>query len=862
VGVTALARRPALIAVALAALALVVTLQPRPPHPGSARPPEESGPYPSDWFYAQRAFPQAEIPYERWLAAVEQARVERAALGTQAAQSLVWQEIGPYNVGGRVTAIAAPPGGNPVYVGGAAGGVFKSVDDGVSFTPVFDAVGVFSIGAIAVDPTDPNVVYVGTGEANSSGDSYGGAGIFKSVDGGASWSFSGLGASRYIARIAVDPGNPQHLYAAAMGNLFTPGGERGVYRSQDGGASWQRVLFVNDSTGAGDVALKPGDASVVYAATWERRRTAFYRRAWGPGSGVWRSTDYGEHWTRLTNGFPTTSRVGRIALSAPTSQPGTVYAQVVDSTGNGLGFYRSTDDGASWTRRDVGGFTGYFGGFGWYFGTTAVNPSNPSMVWALGVDLARSLDGGATWTPVSNGIHVDMHDLWVDPSNPQHMFAGNDGGFYRSSNGGSSWSMSLDLPLTQFYAGDVDAGNVDHVIGGTQDNSTPMTTGGLGSWSVLFAGDGFYALIDPAKSSTLFAEYQYGSGGVGPYKSYNSGQSFSPTGSGIVGTDRFNWSTPYAFAPGSNQVMVLGSHRVYRSTNQGSTWQPISPDLTGGAYGGPGALVYGTVTTVAVAAANYSVIYAGTDDARVWVTTNGGGSWTNVSAGLPVRWVTRVAVDPSDPATAYVTLSGYRDDVPSAHVFRTTTAGTSWTDISGNLPDAPVNDIVPDPARPGRLYVGTDVGVYATLDLGGRWFPLGEGIPGQAVVDLTLHEASRSLIAFTHGRSAWKLDLAGLDAVAAPAPSLPRLALGVSPNPSRGPVTLAVDLPEAARVSLGVFDAMGRRVADLGRWDWRPGRHAVVWDGSAGGGRAPAGVYYARVAAPAGVLVKPIHRLR
>jgi photosystem II stability/assembly factor-like uncharacterized protein len=831
----------------------------------SARParPERPGPFPSDWFLAQRAWPLGHIPYARWQQAVEQARVERAAFPAQGTASLAWEEIGPYNVGGRLTAIAAPAGGAPVYVGAAAGGVFKSDDGGQSFAPVFDAAGFYSIGAIALDPADSSVVYVGTGESNSSGDSYPGGGVFKSTDAGATWSHAGLAESRHIGRIAVDPAEPQRVFVAALGGLFTPDGARGLYRSQDGGAQWQQVLFVDDSTGVSDVVVNPAHPETVFAASWTRRRTPFYRRAWGPASGIWRSTDHGDTWTRLGGGLPDSARVGRIALDIPPSLPSRVYAQVIDSTGGGLGFYRSDDGGDTWTRRDVTGFTNNFGGFGWYFGTVRAHPANADQVWALGVGLRRSTTGGDFWSGATGTMHVDFHDLWVDPADPQHMYAGNDGGFYRSTDAGGSWVRSLDLPVTQFYAGDVDQANPDRAIGGTQDNSTPMTqAGGLSSWDVLLSGDGFHALIAPDDPDVVFGEAQYCTYGGGPFKSTNGGASFAPSGAGLVIGDRFNWSTPYAFAPGNSQLMVLGSHRVYRSTDQGGSWIPISPDLTGGPYGGSGALVYGTITTLAVAPSNHDVIYAGTDDARVWVTTNGGADWTDVSAGLPTRWVTRVAVHPQDAAVAYVALSGYKEGSADPHVFRTTDGGAGWSDVSGNLVQAPVNDLVVDALDPSRLFAATDVGVYATLDAGATWFPLGTGLPVLPIADIALHEAGHVLVAFTHGRSAWRLDVSSLRTVSVERPLQAAVALAAIPNPTRGSVALALQLPAPARVAIGIFDVQGRRVADLGVRDYPAGSHRIVWDGRGSKGAVPPGIYYARAATVASVIVKRIHRLR
>ncbi|MBI1798037.1 MAG: T9SS type A sorting domain-containing protein [Candidatus Eisenbacteria bacterium] len=816
---------------------------------------------PNDWFWAQRAFPSGAIDQDALLATIDDAKLARERLHTSV--GLSWQPAGPYNIGGRVTALAVVAGGTTVYLGSANGGVFRSDDGGVHWTSIFDRDFGFSIGALALDPNDAQTVYCGTGEANSAVDTYDGAGLYRTRDGGQSWESLGLIATRRIARVAIDPANTQRIFVAAMGTQFSTNPDRGLYRSEDGGASWSKVLFVTDSTGCCDVAINPAHPETVYCATWERVRHPTYRRAYGPECGIWISADHGATWTRLANGLPAPSDdVGRIALAIAPSRPSTVYAQIVSGAALGyvgLGCYRTLDGGATWTRRDVSGFTGIFGGFCWYFGDFHVDPNNADQVYAMGVDLVRSTDGGANFTSVLGNSHVDHHALWIDPSNSNHIYLGNDGGFWSTTAGGTSWTHAVTLDIWQFYGGAIDPSNPARLMGGTQDNNTVITSGSPTAWTPILGGDGFQCLIDPTNANVIIAEFQYCCSGGGPRRSINGGSSFaSPTG--IISTDRWNWSTPLAMNPKDHNVILVGSQRVYQSTNNGVAYATISGDLTTNT---PSQLVYSTITTLEVAPADTNVYYAGTDDGKVWRSINHGGAWTDISAGLPIRWVTRVVGDPLDPQAVFVTLSGFSGDEHAAHVFRSPDRGNTWTAISGNLPDAPVNDIVVDPLDTQRDYVATDIGVYWTSDGGSIWVPLGQGLPFTAVFDLNLHAPSRTLIAATHGRSQWKLDLTQAP-VAAPAPALPvRLALSRPwPNPGRGVVRMTLELPAASAIDVAIYDASGRRMRTLLGGSSDAGTHALAWDGADDRGAAAApGVYFLRARTGAASVTRRIVRV-
>ena len=873
-------RLPPAVTLAFLALAALYAAVPHAPWRAAApaAEPEDARGLESDWFVAQRAFPYGVIPHERYLRALEQARVDRAALASPVgrragefgvrAGGLAWQLAGPTNIGGRVTAIASVTGGVPVYIGAANGGVLKSEDGGASWASVFDATSIWSIGALAIDPADTATIYVGTGEANSSVDSYDGAGLWRSSDAGKTWSDLGLDATRRIARVAIDPSNTSRIFVAAMGTQFSTGPDRGLYRSQDHGVTWQKVLFVSDSTGACDVAINPAHPETVYCATWERVRRATYRRAYGPECGIWRSADHGDTWTLLAGGLPAPSdNVGRIGLAIAPSNPSTVYAQIVSGASQGyigLGFYRTQDGGQTWTRRDVTTYPGNFGGnpgFGWYFGDVTVLPTSADVVYSLGVALIRSNDGGANWSGATGSAHVDQHALWIDPTNINRAYSGNDGGLYYTTIGPGSWTKSLGLPITQFYAGAIDPSNASRLLGGAQDNNSLQTSGSPDNWTVMLGGDGSQCLVDPTNPNIVFAEFQYCCNGTGLERSTAGGAGGFLTPSGFANSDRYNWDTPIAMDPGNHNVLLVGSQRVYKSMDNGVSYSVISADLTTNPVA---QIVYGTISTIEVSAANSALYYVGTDDGKVWRSTNSGVSWSDISAGLPLRYVTKVAPDPTNANVVYATLSGFIQDEHIAHVYRSTDQGAHWSAIGAGLPDAPANDLVVDPANPSTLFLATDVGVYATENLGAGWFPLGTGMPiGMVVDDLVLHAASRTLVAVTHGRSAWKLDLSGLSTAAPEPVAPPVLALSApAPNPTRGDVRMTLELPRAAAVDVAVFDPQGRRVATLLAGEIAAGRREVAWRGEDASGRAARpGVYYVRAAAPGAVASQRIVRL-
>ena len=766
---------------------------------------KEASETPNDWFFLQRAFPYQEINYEARNAAWMQSKVVRRANPDRGEG---WAFEGPVNTGGRISAIAMPPSDwQTIYAGAASGGIFKSTNNGNSWDAIFDEELSLSIGDIAIAPSDESVIYVGTGEANAGGGSmaYDGFGIYRSGDAGSTWQNIGLENCGSVGRIAVDPRDPQVCYVAAMGRLFSDNPERGVFRTRNGGNTWQKVLFLNDSTGAIDILIHPEHPDTLYATMWERVRRPDRRVYGGPSSGIYRSYDGGDTWIELTSGLPNDAYVGRIGIDISESSPGVLYAIYADDIGYFDGVYKTINGGNTWTRTSDGNLSNMYSSYGWWFGRISIDPSNPDVAFAIGFDLYKTTTGGNSWSLVSSSVHVDQHDLVAHPLNPNHVVLGNDGGVYISNNGGSSWSFVDNLPITQFYTCEVDEQHPERFYGGTQDNGTNRTmTGNTNDWQNIYWGDGFYVLVDPVDNNYIYAEYQYGNFA----RSTNGGYGFSNAMTGISPADRMNWNTPFIIDPNNPQVLYYGANRLYKSTNRAASWQAISSDLSNG----PGNYnaTYGTITTIAAAPSNSQWIYAGTDDGNVWRTSNGGTNWTKISGGLPVRWVTRVAVDPYDENIVYVTLSGYRYDSYLPHVFRSVNGGTNWQDISGDLPEAPVNDLIVDPDVDSALYAATDFGVFVTWNLGENWLMLGDNLPNVPIVDLRLHQPSHMLVAATYGRSMYSFgldQLVGIDSEGQPEKKL----LTLFPNPASDIICIKYN-PEFGIDRFEIYNLQGVRV--------------------------------------------------
>lgn len=701
---------------------------------------------PGEYMAYQRMYPYDEIKQENYLQAVEQANLFRDA---SVFWDYLWEFAGPTNIGGRITDIEMHPDSpETIYLGAATGGVWKSTNNGASWEYKFEGVDLISIGDIAIDPNNEDVIYAGTGEANSSSFSFLGNGIYKSNDAGESWEHSGLELSAYIGRIIVDYNNSNRVYVAVCGNLFTPSEERGIYRSLDAGENWSRILFVNDTVAAIDLVQHPVNPDILYAAMWERTRGLEYRHSFGEGTGIWKSVDGGDTWTEMTVGLPS-GNIGRPGLAISKSNPNVLYV-FYDLPYSQVGVYKTQDGGDSWTQTNDGQLGGMNSSFGWYFGQVRVHPQDENMVWVMGVQTFRTSNGGDSWQENTGWpVHVDNHAMYFDETS-NRILLGNDGGLYSTINNGGSWAKINNLPFTQFYAIDIDYQNPDRLVGGTQDNNTIMTnTGGLDDWSPILGGDGMYCLIDHSNPDIVYAEYQWGN----LYKSTNGGNDMEYIG-WAWNNDRVNWSAPLAMDPVNPNILYFGTYRVYKSINGGLSWSDVSGDITKGIN-----QYFHTITTIAVSPINNNIVIAGTGDGLIHISTDAGASWENITNGIPDRWVTHVVADPIDENTIYATISGFRWDEQLPHVYKSTNLGQTWQNISSDLPELPVNDIVLDPAVSGNIYIGTDAGVFFTNNSGQEWFMLSNGLPNVAVTAMKIHHPSRSLVIGTYGVSMYRLNL-------------------------------------------------------------------------------------------------------
>lgn len=805
---------------------------------------------PSEWFHGQRAYPYDDFPLENYHRAI--LVKERMEVSGDAISSAAWEPVGPSNIGGRITALVIDPADtNTIVLGAAAGGIFKSTNGGASWMPKTDQWKSLSIGALAMDINNPNIIYCGTGEANISTDSYAGFGLLKSTDKGDTWFPSGLENSRHIGEIKVHPSNSNLIFAAVSGGLYSKSPDRGIYRSTDAGATWEKVLYVSDSTSAIDVDVDPDDVNIVYAAMWERLRSPSFRKAAGASTAFYRSTDGGTTWSKNITGLPiNNNRLGRISIAVAPSDPNIVYALYKSSTNangndhNFFGFYKSTDKGASFTKMPDGILPGEFSNFGWYFGQLDVSPADPNKVYLGEIDVLYSSNGGTSWANITNAYsawtwdmqHPDHHTLWINPFNSNNIVVGNDGGVFKTWQGRDNWYKLKDLPISQFYAMEVDYQNPYRVLGGTQDNGTIMTrSGGIDNWEEIYGGDGFHCKVDPTNSQTIYACSQ--NGGLG--RSDNAGLSFSGITNGLD-LSRSNWSSPYILDPVTPQTVYFGSYKLHKSTNKGDTWTSISPDLTKGANG-----VLGTITAVSAAQfGNSRVLVTGANDGSVYVSTDWGTTWNNRTGTLPNRSVTDVVVDKANPNKIFVTLSGYNRDLTNPHVFMSTNFGESWSDISGNLPDVPVNSLIIDQERDSVLFVGTDVGVFFTKNLGANWYVAGTGLPNSPVFDLVYHAPTQMLYAGTHGRSIFALDVSILTGIKENETTRLDFQLNSNyPNPFNPSTKIEFVVGVKGEYALSVYNSNGELVATLLNGEFEPGKYSAQFSGNG----YTSGVYFYRL---------------
>lgn len=785
-----------------------------------------------DWFARQRAFPFDEIPQEEYLKSIEYVRDE---MSEGERSSIQWTLAGPMNIEGRITTIAIHPG-NPqiVYTGTANGGAWKSTDFCQSWNSIFDNQNTSSIGAIAIDPVNPEIIYCGTGESNSLRSYYPGTGIYKSTNGGIDWTFTGLDSSYTIGNIAINPNNPQEIYVAAGGWTRRKNEQRGIYKSTNAGQEWQKKLYIADSVAAIDVIIDPNNPSKVFAAMWERQRREDRIKYGGPKSGLYVSLNSGDNWSQVSGGFPVNdANLGRISIDIAKSNSQIIYALIAATSGATRGLFKSTNGGTNWSL--VNSSVGLSSNYAWFNRICRVSPVDPNKVFCGGLDMELSTNGGTSFSVVGES-HVDQHAAAFSISNPEYIAIGNDGGIDYSTNGAATFSPSLSLPITQFYAGEIDYNNPNTILGGAQDNGTSMTTGPVNFWNQIFGGDGFYCLVDYVNPQRMYASGQNGI----LARTTDGGLTFEIAISGldILYT---NWMTPYVMDKNNPLTLYCGTYKIHKTTDGMQSWTAISPDL---------AITHtvnlGTITTVDVGKSDPNVIYCGTDNANVWVTQNGGTNWTKINNGLPYRWVTRVAVHPDSANVCYVTLSGYKVDSTGSHIFRTADYGANWISIKGNLPDAPVNDVIIDPVFSNQLFIATDITVMFTNNLGTYWYKLGSGIPSNVPChDLTFHNQTRTLVVWTHGRSAFKTVVSGLVGISQTENSVPvSFELRQNyPNPFNPETVIGYRLSGVSHVRLIVYDVLGNEAAVLVNENKNGGSHEAVFDGS----NLSSGIYFYRL---------------
>jgi photosystem II stability/assembly factor-like uncharacterized protein len=683
------------------------------------------------------------------------------------------RHLGPGTMSGRITAIEGVNSDNKtLYVGTAGGGVWKSTNAGASFKSMFDKY-CQSIGALAIDQKEPSTVYVGTGESNMRNTVSIGNGMYKSTDGGSNWNKIGLDSTEHIAKIIIDPKNSQVLYVAVPGPLWSDSKHRGLYKSSDAGKTWEKILYINERAGCADIAVDPNDPNIIYATTWEFRRLPYSFNSGGAGSGMWKSTNAGKTWKELKNGLPA-KPLGRIVVTLAPSDPKNLVA-IVEAKETGL--YISDDGGENWKKQSA---TMNVVSRPFYFSTLVIDPKDPKRVYRPGFSFSYSSDGGYSFADASGDggwVHSDHHALWINPNYTNQMYLGTDGGVYISLDRGSTWMFVQNLPVGQFYHVAIDNAKPYRIYGGLQDNGSWMAPsaapGGVtnANWMNVFFGDGFWTVPDPIDATTIYAESQGGNASRIDLTNLKSVPIQPQQGKGEDKL-RWNWNTPIVTGQANKKNLYMSCQYLYKSTDQGSSWTRISPDLTtndkkklkqeesgGLSEDNTSAENHCTIFTLAESSFDENIIWAGTDDGNLQYTTDGGKNWTNVSknyalAGIPAQtWVTSIELSRFDKNTVYVTFDNHMYGDMGTYVGKTTDAGKTWKLLKSDEFTGFANKIKEDLVNKDLLFLGTEMGLFSSLDGGSNWFRMKNEIPEYAMVrDIQIHPETHDLVIATHGR--------------------------------------------------------------------------------------------------------------
>ncbi len=711
----------------------------------------------------------------------EKKEEEKAFISSSLVSGLKFRSIGPAWASGRIADFAVnPKNTKEFYVGVASGGVWKTTNNGTTWKPVFDKYGTYAIGIVELDPNNPNVVWVGTGENNHQRALGYGDGVYKSLDGGKSFKNMGLKDSRQIGGIVIDPGNSNVVYVACEGSAWGPGEERGLYKTTDGGETWAKVLEISENTGVNNIVMDPCNPDILYATSEQRRRTSFTKIGGGPESAVYKSTDAGANWRKIMEGLPKAD-IGGMGIDVSPVDANVVYL-IMEAAEDKGGFYRSMDKGESWNKM------GSYHSSGQYYNEIVCDPKDIDKVYSTETVSKVTVDGGKNWTNIStDGRHVDDHAIWIDPSDTEHYIIGGDGGIYETWDAGSTFDFKENLPVTQFYRVHVDnAEPFYNVYGGTQDNNSmggpSRTTSRSGvindEWFVTLGGDGFWAATEPNNPDIVYTEYQYGN--MSRYDK-KSGERISIKPKERKGelTYKWNWNTPMLVSPHKGTRLYVAANKIFKSDDRGNTWNVISDDLTAqidrnsipvmGKYWPADAVSkdvstsqWGTIVSLDESKIKEGLLYAGSDDGVISVTENDGGDWIQVKSfeGVPeYTYVSDLCADRFDENVVYATFDNLKRDDFKPYVYKSSDKGKTWISIIGNLPEnGTVHTIAQDFIRPELLFVGTEFGAFFTIDNGANWVQLKSGLPTIAVRDITIQERESDLVIATFGRGFYIMD--------------------------------------------------------------------------------------------------------